>query len=356
MQQRSKDLLRRLTEAHGICGHESEIRAIVEEALAGVGEVRRDRLGGVAVESRGSSDAPRILLAGHMDEIGFVVKQITDEGFLHFLPFGGWMDQVLPAHRVVVGGSKGKVLGVIGATPPHLTPPDKAGEMTKKRDMFIDVGAASADEVREMGIELGDPITPVSSFEEMNGGKFVLAKAFDDRAGVALAIETLLEIGSDHPNTVFAAGTVSEEKSGVGGTTAAWSTEPDVAIILEVGITGGTPGIDSKSAVESCGKGVSIVFTEGRAVPDPRLRKFARRVAREEGIPFQDSFYESGGSDGNAVHRHKIGVPYLLLAVPTRYIHTHNQVMAATDYEAALRLCVALCKRLDRAALDELTY
>lgn len=356
MTDRSRALLKRLTEAHGISGHEDEVRAIVVEELGGIGPVHRDRLGGVAIEKRGTSDRPRILLAGHMDEIGFVVKRVTDEGFIQFLPFGGWMDQVLPAHRVLVCGSKGKVLGVIGATPPHLVPHDKRNQVTEKRDMFIDVGATSADEVREMGIAIGDPIAPDSSFTELAGGKFVLAKAFDDRAGVALAMETLLELGPDHPNTAYAAATVAEEKTGAGGMTVAWNVDPDIAIVLEVGITGGTPGIDEKATIERCGQGVGILFNEGGAIPSPKLRRFARTVAEEEGIPFQDSFYEAGGSDGNAIHRHKTGVPYVLLTVPTRYIHTHNQVMASDDYDAALRLCVALVNRLDRETVDRLTW
>lgn len=354
MTDRSKNLLKRLSEAHGIAGHEGEIRAIVEERLAGVGTVHRDRHGGIAVEKRGSADRPRILLAGHMDEIGFVVKTITDEGFIYMIPVGGWIDQVLLSQRFVVKGSKGKVLAVLGAKPPHLLQGDKRNEMVKARDMFLDVGASSKDEVTgELGILPGDPIVPLSAFEEMAGGKFLLGKAWDDRVGVALAVETALSVGDDHPNTIFAAGTVREEKSMVGAQVAAWCTEPDIAIILEVGITGGVPGVEPKEATEKCGLGVSIIFTEGGAVPSPELRAFARKVAEEEGIPFQDSFYEFGGSDGAAVHRHKIGVPYILLCVPARYIHTHNQLIATSDYEAALSLCVALCRRIDAKVLED---
>lgn len=355
MTEGSRQLLKALSEASGICGHEDEVRGILVKALEGIGSVHFDRLGGVAVEKRGTADRPRVLLVGHMDEIGFVVRNITDDGFLHIMPFGGWMDQVLLAKRVHVVGSKGKVLGVIGAKPPHIVPPEKQGEMVRIRDMFVDVGAASATEVREeLGISEGDPVVPDSQVAELNGGRFLLGKAWDDRVGVALAVDTLRALGPDHPNTVFAAGTVSEEKSGAGGVTVSWNTDPDVAIVLEVGITGGVPGVDEKESIERCGKGVAILFTEGGAIPSPRLRRFAQKVAQEEDIPHQISFYERGGSDGAAIHRYKIGVPYILLCVPARYIHTHNQLIAADDYDAALRLCVALCNRLDVATLEGL--
>jgi endoglucanase len=353
---RSKDLLRRLSEVHGICGHEDAVRALFEEVTAGIGPVLKDKHGGVAVEKRGSSDRPRILLAGHMDEIGFLVKSITDDGYLYLLPVGGWVPQVLPAQRVSVEGSKGPVVGVVGAKPPHLTPADKRNEMVQVRDMFVDVGAMSRDEaMNDLGILPGDPVTPVSTYVELNGGKFLLGKAWDDRVGVALAIDTVRNLGDDHPNTIYAAGTIVEEKGLIGAASAAWLTEPDVAIVLEVGITGGMPGVDaSKEATEKCGSGVSIVFVESGALPSRRMRAWARKVAQEEEIPFQDSFYEAGGSDGYAITRHKTGVPYALLTVPTRYIHTHNQLIASCDYDAALRLCMALCRRLDSATLAEL--
>ncbi len=351
----SKALLKTLSEANGIPGHEDEVRRAMTAALSGVAEPTMDGHGGVTFMKRGGSDRPRILYAGHMDEIGFIVMSITDDGFLYMIPSGGWIDQALLTQRLLVHGSKGPVLGVVGAKPPHLTPPDKRGEMVRIRDMFLDVGACSKEDAMEnLGITPGDQITPVASFEELNGGQFLLGKAWDDRVGVALATETLLRVGPDHPNTLIAAGTTGEEKGLIGAQAAAWSCDPDLAIVLEVGITGGVPGVDTKEATEKCGQGVSIVFIESGAIPSPTFRAFARRVATEEGIPFQDSFYESGGSDGAQISRYKTGVPYLLLAVPCRYIHTHNGLIASSDYQAALRLCLALARRLDAKAVEEI--
>lgn len=355
MDDRSKALLKTLSEADGISGHEDEVRRAMAAALSGVAEPTMDGHGGVTFVKHGAAERPRVLYAGHMDEIGFIVKSITDDGFIYMIPSGGWVDQAPLTHRLAVHGSKGRILGVVGAKPPHLTPPDKRGEMVRIRDMFLDVGATSREDAMEnLGITPGDQITPVSSFEELNDGKFLLGKAWDDRVGVALAAETLLRVGDGHPNTLIAAGTTGEEKGLIGAQAAAWSCDPDFAIILEVGITGGVPGVDTKEATEKCGEGVSIVFIESGAIPSPAFRAFARRAAIEEGIPFQDSYYESGGSDGAQISRYKTGVPYLLLAVPCRYIHTHNGLIASSDYEAALRLCLALAHRLDAAALKEI--
>lgn len=355
MNDRSRDLLKRFSEADGIPGHEDQVRDVMTDALSSVAEPKMDGHGGVTFEKKGKAEHPRVLYAGHMDEIGFIVKSITDEGFIYMIPAGGWLDQALLTQRLAVHGSKGKVLGVVGAKPPHLTPPDKRGEMIKIRDMFLDVGATSKEDAMEnLGIAPGDPITPVSSFEELNGGKFLLGKAWDDRVGACLAAETLLDVGDDHPNTLIAAGTTGEEKGLIGAQAAAWSCEPDLAIVLEVGITGGVPGVDTKEATERCGEGVSIVFVESGAIPSPAFRRFARQVATDEGIKFQDSFYESGGSDGAQISRFKSGVPYLLLAVPCRYIHTHNGLIASSDYEEALKLCVALARKLDGQALESI--
>jgi endoglucanase len=353
--ERSRELLKTLSEANGISGHEDEVRRVMTMALADIAPPTMDGHGGVTFEKRGGADHPRILYAGHMDEVGFLVKSITDDGFIYMIPTGGWIDQAPLTQRLVVHGSKGRVLGVVGAKPPHLTPPDKRGEMVKIRDMFLDVGAASREDAMvNLGITPGDPITPVSDFAELNGGQFLLGKAWDDRVGVALATETLLRVGDGHPNCLIAAGTTGEEKGLIGAQAAAWSCSPDLAVVLEVGITGGVPGVDTKEATEKCGEGVSIVFVESGGVPSPAFRAFARGVAAEEGIPFQDSYYESGGSDGAQISRYQTGVPYLLLAVPCRYIHTHNGLIASSDYDAALKLCLALARRLDATALEEI--
>src|SRR5690606_37375663 len=185
-------MLKELTDAPGVPGFEREARLVMERYLEPLAdEVSRDRLGSVIGRKRGTADEPRIMLAGHLDEVGFMVSLITDQGFIRFQPLGGWWDQVLLAQRVVIKTHKGDVVGVIGSKPPHVLSAEERKKVVEKKDMFIDIGASSKEEAMEMGVRLGDPIIPVSDFTVMNNEKYLMAKAWDNRVGCALAIEVL---------------------------------------------------------------------------------------------------------------------------------------------------------------------
>lgn len=170
----TEKMLQELTEAHGIPGYETEIRAIVRRYLSPLGAIEGDRMGSLVC--RQGESGPRVMLAGHMDEIGFMVHHITGDGFLRFKQLGGWWDQVLLGHRVTIKTHKGDITGVIGAKPPHLLSDDDRKEVVEKKDMYIDVGASSKDEVVAFGVRLGDPVVPVSAFEVMANAKPIWAR------------------------------------------------------------------------------------------------------------------------------------------------------------------------------------
>ncbi len=349
-------LLRRLTEAHGVPGYEGPVRKIVREYFQELGEVFQDRMGNLFCKKPGTADTPRLLLAGHMDEIGFMVKYITEQGMIRFVPLGGWFDQTLLGHRVIIKTHKGDVLGVIGAKPPHLIPPEERNKLVPKKDMFIDVGATSREEVEALGVRIGDPIIPHASFEVMANEKVYVAKAFDDRVGVAIAVEVLRALqGEGHPNTVFGVATVQEEVGLRGATTAPWSVEPDVAIILEVDIAGDTPGIKPEEAPVKFGQGPTLLVYDRAMIPNLKLRDLVIQVAEEEGIPLQLSAIQGGATDGARIHVYKTGVPTVVISVPTRYIHSHSTLLHREDFDRAVALVTALVKRLDRETVDQLT-
>ena len=180
-------LLKRLTEAHGVPGFEDEVREIFCGELDGLGELRADRSGSVVCELAGRG--PLVLLAGHMDEVGFLVQSITPDGFLRFVTLGGWWEHTLLAQRVVVRTSDGrKVPGVIGSLPPHFLPQAQRGQLMRVEQMHIDVGAESREQVeREIGIRIGDPVAPWSPFTPLAREGMLMAKAFDNRVGMAAA-------------------------------------------------------------------------------------------------------------------------------------------------------------------------
>src|SRR5881296_1367633 len=202
---RTQDFLKELVEAHGVPGYEDSVAKVMERRLKDIGKFSRDRLGSFICEKQGSAAAPRVMLAGHLDEVGFMVKSITKEGFVKFLPLGGWWGHVVLAQRLVIKTRKGDVVGVVGSKPPHELRDEDRKKVLEIRDMYIDVGATSDFDVRKrLDIRPGDPILPDSPFTVMANPNLLLAKAWDNRIGCAMAAETVSQLkGVSHPNTVF---------------------------------------------------------------------------------------------------------------------------------------------------------
>jgi endoglucanase len=350
------ELLKAITEADGVPGYEDEIRTIMRHYLEDVAQIEQDKMGSFIGSHAGAGDdAPRVMLVGHMDEIGFMVRHITKEGFIKFVPLGGWWDQVLLGHRVRIKTSQGDVLGVLGAKPPHMLDAGEAKKVVEKKAMYIDVGARSEEEVREFGVRPGDPIIPVSEFTVMANPSFYLCKAFDNRLGCALAMEALRKTLPAHPNTVYAVGTVQEEIGLRGARTTAYAIDPDVAIVLEVDIAGDVPGIKPEESAVKMGGGPTMLIYDRSMIPNLKLRDLVIATAGELEIPLQFSAMSGGATDGGPIHLHNEGVPTVVIGVPTRHIHSHNAMICREDYDQALALVVALVKKLDADTVAGLT-
>jgi endoglucanase len=355
---KTEKLLKEITEVGGVPGYEGEVRAVMRRYLQSEVEgavVEQDKLGSFIGKHQGTGERPRVMLAGHMDEIGFMVKMITKEGFVKFLPLGGWWDQVLLGHRVIIKTAKGDVIGVLGAKPPHLLDAEERKKIVEKKDMYIDVGACSEEEVQEMGVRPGDPIIPVSDFLLMANDKVYLAKAFDNRVGCALALDAARVLAQKgHPNTVYAVGTVQEEVGTRGAKTSAFAIDPDVGIVLEVDIAGDVPGIKPEESPVKMGGGPTLLVYDARMIPNLKLRDLVIATAEELGIPLQFSTMPGGATDGAQIHLHNEGVPTVVIGVPTRHIHSHNTILCRQDYDQALQLIVALVQKLDGPTVEGL--
>lgn len=350
-------LLHEITDLDGPSGYEEPVARYVETCLEGIGELQRDRLGSVLCTRRGQSDNPRVMIAGHMDEIGFIVKFVAKEGVIRFSPLGGWWSHAVLAQRVRILTSEGPVTGIVGCKPPHLLPPDNRNKVLELKDMYIDVGARDQEHaVGEMCIRPGDAIVPDSNFAIIGDGTRLLAKAWDDRAGVAMMIQTLQALAdTKHPNTVCGAATVQEEVGLRGAQTAVEMARPDVAIITETAIAGDTPGIDDSESNVKLGGGPAIYVMDGSMIPNTRLRDLVIQTCRDENIPHQLCLLERGGTDGGRIHLHAHGVPSIVIGVPTRHIHSHAGIIQRDDYEQCVQLITALCLRLDAATVEGLT-
>jgi len=344
----TEKLLRKLTEAPGVSGYEGEIRRIIREELPADAVIEQDKIGSIIARLGGDSPSPKVMIAAHMDEIGFMARYITEEGFIKFIPLGGWWDQVILAHRVVIKTRNGDVVGVMGAKPPHLLPKDERNKLVEKREMYIDIGATSAEEVVEAGVRVGDPIIPASDFTILANPKTYMCKAWDDRVGCGLMVQLLESlIGQEHPNTVYGVGTVMEEVGLRGARTTVSVTSPDVAIILDVDIAGDVPGIKEEESAVKMGKGPTLLIYDAMMIPNLKLRDLVIDLAGELGIPLQLSAMEGGATDGGYIHLHHEGVPTVVIGVPARHIHSHDSIIHRDDYDNALKLLIDLVKRLD---------
>jgi endoglucanase len=348
------ELLERLTLAPGPPGAEDAVRAIVREALAGAGSISHDRLGSILCERVGTGASPRVVLDAHLDEVGFSVQRVMDDGRLGLLPLGGWWAHVLLAQRVDVIRADGRLIpGVIGSKPPHFLAPAERDKVLDLDVMYIDVGAATRAEVDALGIRVGDPVAPHAEFVRLSGG-VLSCKAFDNRVGVALLIETLQALARRaHPNTVVGVGAVQEEVGCRGAGTAADLARPDVAIVLEGTPADDLPGFTDRQAV--LGKGPQIRWSDPTALSNRRLVRFVESVAADLKIPVQMAVRRSGGTDAKSLQAHGAGVPTVVIGVPARYIHTHVSLIQLEDYFAARRLVLEIVTRLDAAAVAGLT-
>jgi putative aminopeptidase FrvX len=347
-------LLQEMTDAHGVSGFEEEAVAVMKKHLGAADEITYDKLGSIIGRKKGTADRPRIMIAGHIDEIGFIVKEITPEGYIKFIPLGGWWGHVTLAQRVIVKTSKGDVPGIVGSKPPHILNDDERKKVMDLKDMFIDVGVCDGFDVKSLGVRPGDAIVPDSKFQVMGNPDLYMNKAFDNRFGAAVAVAVLNEfVKISHPNTIYAVGTVQEEVGLRGAGTAAHAVDPDVAIIADVSLSGDSP--DSKMGFGKLGSGPSITVVDGSMIPNRKLRDLVVETAEKNKIPFHFAALERGGTDGGRIHMSRIGVPTLYVGAATRYIHSHTSILHKGDFENLVHLLVEVIKKLDTKAVDKLT-
>jgi len=353
-------VMKRMMESFGPSGFERETAQVIKEYMVPYSDgVMADKLGSVVFVARGQEERPHVLLAGHIDEVGFVIAGIDEKtGFLSFNPLGGWWDQVLLSQRVVVRAEKGDLHGVIAAKPPHLLSEEERNRVVLQDKMYIDIGATSGKEAIEAGVKIGDPVVPWSPFSLVQEGKVAMGKAFDDRIGAFVtmeAIRNLKEKGMAHPNTVYGAATVQEEVGARGAQTVAHLVDPDVAIVLEVDISGDAPDIKPSEAPTKMGNGPGLVTYDRSMIPNQPLKEFVVRTAKEAGIPLQLSQVARGGTDAGRIHLNRVGCPSVVITVPTRHIHSHVGLLSLEDTENAVKLVIELVKRLDKKTVDSFT-
>lgn len=349
MRQESLDFLRSLVEAPSPSGYEQPAAAVYREYVTPLAdEVRTDVMGSVQARlagSAGGDEPPTVLLAGHIDEIGFMVNYITPEGFIAFKAIGGWDAHNLPGRRVHVHTKDGALLGVLGRLPIHLIEDEEARKVAKIHSLFIDLGLPG-DEVKKR-VRVGDPIT-VSEGLELFGKDMAVSRAFDDKMGAWICAEVLrlVKEAGGAAFDIVAAGTVQEEIGLRGGTTSAYSVHPLVGLAVEVGHATDYPDVNKRKHGEAdCGKGP--IIARGPNI-NPKVFDLLVEAAEAEGLPYQIGGEPRGtGTDANAIQLSRGGKAAALVSVPLRYMHTPSEVLSLTDLENTAKLLAAFCRRLE---------
>lgn len=357
LEQKDEQLLIDLTSARGIPGNEEEVREVFKTyAKDYADEIIFDGLGSVIAKHGQDENSPRIFISGHMDEVGFMVTKITEKGFIEFQTLGGWWSQVMLAQQVEIKTREGKLIhGVIGCKPPHVLSVEARNKPYDIKDMFIDVGGSSEEEVKSWGVRPGDMITPYIEYKRLNDSKFLLAKAWDNRVGTAVALRVLENLAKDgHPNQLFAGSDVMEEVGLRGARTSTYLANPEIAFALDTGTAGDTPGMTPKEADSVLGKGPQILIFDASMVPHKKLLNFVTDVAEELEIPFQYTVIAGGGTDAGQMHLTRQGIPSLAITVPVRYLHSHTSVIHEDDYLNTVKLVTEVVRRLDRTTVDQI--
>lgn len=339
-------LLKNICEIAGAPGFEKRIRdLVIEEVRPLVDELSVDNLGNVITLKKGvnNPDGKKAMVAAHMDEIGFIVTHIDDNGFLRFHTLGGFDPKTLTAQRVIVHG-KEDIIGVMGSKPIHVMTPEERNKVAKISDYFIDLGM-SKEEVEKV-ISIGDPITRERELIEM--GNCVNCKSIDNRVSVFILIETLRQL-KDQPYDVYGVFTVQEEVGLRGANVSAHTINPDFGFGLDTTIAFDLPGAQPHEKVTSLGGGTAIKIMDASTICDYRMVDFMKKTANSHQIKWQPEILTAGGTDTAGVQRMgKDGAISGAVSIPTRHLHQVIEMADKDDIMASIELLTACLKELDQ--------
>lgn len=353
MNKETLQLFHTLTELQGAPGFEHQVRAFMKEELSKYADdIIQDGLGSIFGVKHGDLNGPKVMVAGHMDEVGFMVTQITDNGMLRFQTLGGWWSQVLLAQRVQVMTDNGPIPGVISSIPPHLLEEEQRKKPMDIKNMLIDIGADNRDDAYRLGVKPGLQIVPICPFTPMANEKKIMAKAWDNRYGCGLSIELLKELkGESLPNTLYSGANVQEEVGLRGAQTASNMIKPDIFYALDASPANDASG--DKEALGQLGKGTLLRIYDRSMITHKGMREFILDTAETNNIPYQ-YFISQGGTDAGRVHINQNGIPSAVIGICSRYIHTSASIIHVDDYAAAKELLIKLVKSTDQSTVDSI--
>tara|TARA_B100001123_G_scaffold243800_1_gene272564 strand:- start:414 stop:1487 length:1074 start_codon:yes stop_codon:yes gene_type:complete len=335
------NILKKLSEAFGPSGFEEEINAIISKEFKSLNSFNRteDGLRSVLFSKHNDSTLPVISFVAHMDEIGYLVKYVDDNGFIKVQNLGGWLSQSMINQRWTIRTETKDIIGISGIKTIHvMTPEERRTFYKSNNELFIDIGAKSKSDAIDIGIRAGNPIAPYSRVLELNNNR-LLGKAWDDRVGCAMLIDLAKRIdGITLPYNLNFVFTTQEEIGLRGAMTSAYITNSDMCINLEVGVAGDFPYMIKDEAQEELGLGPSIFLHDSSMLPNKNLQSYIQEIALNNDINFQYEVLAGYGEDGAMYQKSRQGIPAINLGIPTRYLHSHNSVIDLNDYKIGVKL------------------
>jgi putative aminopeptidase FrvX len=349
-------LIEKLSNAYGAPGFEDDVLSAARAYAGENADISEDSVRNLYLKPKTLvGGRPVVMLDAHTDEVAFMVQAIKPNGTLRFLPLGGWVNNAIPAHRVLVRNAQGKyVPGITATKPPHFMTEAEKTQETGIDSMSIDIGATSKAEAEEsFGIRIGEPVVPDVRFSYDERHDLMMGKAFDCRLGCAAVLETLNRIRSSSLKVDVVGALASQEEMGMrGASVTARTVNPAAAIVFE-----GCPADDTfaedymvQTAIK---RGPMLRYLDRMMITNPRFQRFALDLGQEKGIPVQAAVRSGGATNGSPIHLSGAGVPVIVVGLPVRYIHTHYGIAAHADFENAVKLAVEVLAHLDAATIAQ---
>jgi putative aminopeptidase FrvX len=343
-------MIEELSNANGVSGFEDEVVNIIRRYGEGLGTIKEDTLRNLFIYRKGNTGKrPVVQLDAHSDEVGFMVQAIRPNGTLQMVPLGSWVTSNIPAHMVRVRNSEGEYIpGIIGSKPPHYMSEQERKQSLEIKQLTIDVGASSQQEViNDYKIRIGEPVTPHAKFEYMEAHDVMMGKAFDNRLGCAGVISTLKVLEQEQLQVDVVAGIAAQEEVGTRGAVVTTRViKPDIAIVFE-GCPADDTIVDTYEVQTVLKKGPMLRHIDARMITNPRFQRFALNIAREHEIPVQEGVRSGGGTNSAIIHISNEGIPTIVIGVPVRYAHTHYGISTYYDYENSVKLACEILRTLN---------
>lgn len=356
MEEKTFQRIKTLTELQGTSGFEEDIRLYMKEQMTPlVDEIQYDGLGGIfGLKHAKEADAPRVMVAAHMDEVGFMLTRIQDNGLFQVVPLGGWNPYVVSAQRFTLKTAKGNYPCISASVPPHLLRGTSGQKQLEVSDILFDAGFVSKEEAESYGVRPGDTLVPLVETIKTANEKRIISKAWDNRYGCTLVLEALEALQTETlPHTLIAGANVQEEVGLRGAKPAAHLFHPDLFFAVDC-----SAADDTKTTKDTFGhldEGVLLRIFDPGLIMLKNMRDYLLDTAATHQIPYQ-YFVSKGGTDAGAVHTANNGIPSAVIGVCSRYIHTHQSMFSIRDFEAAREMLIQVLKGLDASTVNTIIY